>query len=399
MLLEFTVGNFLSFKEKKTLNLTPANIKELPNNVLSSGKYSVLNGAVIYGANSSGKSNFIEAFRFMQETILNSSKLNSVDQLGVTPFLLSTETENQPSYFELVVLEDGQKIRYGFEIDNQLVHSEWLYCQFRDADKEDVLFVRNKDEIAVSRMFELHSHVEAFIERTNDNALFLAVCDTWGVELPKVLIRYISKIKVLSGITHEKECVMTLNMLRDSDTCDSVKTLLRRLQLGFKNIAGYEESDSMFKIRTIHDKYDGQGNIVGNQEFKMKDSESAGTNKIFDIVGYILYGLIFGKPVIIDELDAKLHPLLTIEIIRMFNSKESNPRGGQLIFVTHDTNLLSNNLFRRDQIWFAEKDRLEATDLYSLVEFKGTDNRVVRNDRSFEADYIKGRYGAIPYIR
>ena len=128
------------------------------------------------------------------------------------------------------------------------------------------------------------------------------------------------------------------------------------------------------------------------------ESESAGTNKVFDIIGFILFSLVSGHPLIIDELDAKLHPLLTIEIIRMFNSKETNPDDAQLIFATHDTNLLSSKLFRRDQIWFTEKDEVEATDLYSLVEFKDENNQKVRKDRSFESDYIKGRYGAIPYI-
>ncbi len=399
MLLEFTVGNFLSFKDKKTLSLVPAKITELPDNVLSSGEGKVLNGAVIYGANSSGKSNFIKAIDFMRKTILTSSKLNSVDPLNVTPFLLSTETEDKPSYFELLFLENGTRIRYGFEIDDHQVHSEWLYCQNENLEEEP-LFVREQGGIAVSDKFEQQYHAKEFIERTNDNALFLAVCDTWGVALAKEYMKYFSKIKILSGIKHEKDYMMTIAILRDSSSCEKVKELLRKLQLGFSNICGYD--DDMFfeyKVRTIHNKYDKNGEIVGQHEFKMLTNESAGTNKIFDIIGYIFCGLEFGLPVIIDELDAKLHPLLTIEIIRMFNSKESNPKGGQLIFATHDTNLLSSKLFRRDQIWFTEKDNMEATDLYSLVEFKGDDNRTVRKDRSFEADYIKGRYGAIPYIR
>lgn len=401
MLLEFTVGNFLSFKDKKTLSLVPANISELPDNVLSSGSYKVLNGAVIYGANSSGKSNFLKAIGFMQETILKSSKLNSVDKLGVTPFLLSTETEDKPSYFELLFVIGGARFRYGFEIDDQIVHSEWLFGKNEDND-EVFLFVRDHNEIVVNEDFEANVHIKEFIERTNDNALFLAVCDTWGVEMAKNLIFFISKMKILSGIKHEDEFTMTLAMLRNEETCDKVKALFQKLKLGFQDICGYENDvdfNIVDKARTRHNKYDANGNIVGYHEFKIKEGESAGTNKIFDLIGYILYGLEFGMSVIIDELDAKLHPLLTVEIIRMFNSKESNPRGGQLIFATHDTNLLNSNLFRRDQIWFTEKDDLEATDLYSLVEFKGTDNRVVRKDRSFEADYIKGRYGAIPYIR
>jgi AAA15 family ATPase/GTPase len=130
----------------------------------------------------------------------------------------------------------------------------------------------------------------------------------------------------------------------------------------------------------------------------LSKNESSGTNKIFDLAGYIVLALKFGSLVLIDELDSKLHPILTQEIIKLFNNPETNPKNAQLIFTTHDTNLLGANLFRRDQVWFTEKDDFEATDLYSLLEFKDEDGKTIRKDRSFEKDYIRGRYGAIPYI-
>lgn len=131
----------------------------------------------------------------------------------------------------------------------------------------------------------------------------------------------------------------------------------------------------------------------------MKEHESSGTNKLFDLAALVVGHLEFGAPLIIDELDSKLHPLLTQHIISMFNDPETNLKGAQLVFATHDTNLLNIKTFRRDQIWFTEKDKTEATDLYSLVEFKEPDGTKIRNDRSFEKDYIRGRYGAIPYIK
>jgi hypothetical protein len=130
----------------------------------------------------------------------------------------------------------------------------------------------------------------------------------------------------------------------------------------------------------------------------LSEHESAGTNKLFDLSGYIVFVLVYGRVLIIDELDSKLHPILTQEIIKLFNNPETNPKNAQLIFTTHDTNLLGANLFRRDQIWFTEKDEFEATDMYSLLEFKDEDGNTIRKDRSFEKDYIRGRYGAIPYI-
>ncbi|MCI4443626.1 MAG: ATP-binding protein, partial [Lentimicrobium sp.] len=143
---------------------------------------------------------------------------------------------------------------------------------------------------------------------------------------------------------------------------------------------------------------DSKGKIISDIEFKLEEQESSGTNKLFDLSGYIVFALYYGLQIVIDELDSKLHPILTQEIIKLFNNPETNPKNAQLIFTTHDTNLLGANLFRRDQIWFTEKDDFEATDMYSLLEFKDEDGNTIRKDRSFEKDYIRGRYGAIPYI-
>ena len=130
----------------------------------------------------------------------------------------------------------------------------------------------------------------------------------------------------------------------------------------------------------------------------MRQQESEGTNKLFDILSMIVMVLRGGGVLAIDELDCKLHPILTAYIIKMFNDPKYNTGHGQLIFATHDSNLLSAKCLRRDEVWFVEKDKQEASDLYSLVEFKDADGNKVRNDRSFEKDYIKGRYGAIPYV-
>jgi AAA15 family ATPase/GTPase len=145
-------------------------------------------------------------------------------------------------------------------------------------------------------------------------------------------------------------------------------------------------------IYTTHKKYNAEGEVISLEQFDLDKNESEGTKKLFAFAGPILETLRKGEVIVIDELDARLHPLITRTIIDLFNSNETNINNAQLIFMTHDTNLLSDKIFRRDQIWFTEKDRQGATDLYSLVEYK------VENDASFESDYIKGRYGAIPFI-
>ena len=201
----------------------------------------------------------------------------------------------------------------------------------------------------------------------------------------------------MSGIDHNAESSMTSFFMKTFE--DISNKFFQDMQLGFTDIElAEEEKRNEDKAITTHNKYNAKEEIIGKVNFKIRENESSGTNKIYDMAGYLLLGLNFGVPVIIDELDAKLHPLLTHKIIELFHSPETNPKNAQLIFSTHDTNLLGCNCFRRDQIWFTEKDRTESTDLYSLVEFKEPDVGKVRNDRSFEKDYIAGRYGAIPFI-
>ncbi len=389
MLLEFTVGNFLSFKDKKTFSLEAGSITEHKENLVKEGKFKVLRSAVLYGANSSGKSNFIKALDFMVTTIKNSSKLNSTDVLNVKPFLLSTATQNQPSFFEIIFLLENKMIRYGFEIDNKKVHAEWLYIS-NNLKKEETYFIRTIDGIAVTEVF---NEASSIIPITRDNALFTSTLDQFNIEVAKEVMRNILNIKVRSGIEHTDSVGMTNVLYRREDHQDDLKKFIHHLNFGFTN---FHLDENEFK--TFHKVYDNKGSIVSDFEFSLKENESSGTNKIFDLAGFIVLALKFGLIVVIDELDAKLHPIITQEIIKLFHNSETNPHNAQLIFTTHDTNLLGANLFRRDQIWFTEKDDLEATDLYSLLEFKDENGKTVRKDRSFEADYIRGRYGAIPYI-
>jgi uncharacterized protein len=396
MILEFTTGNFLSFKDKKTLSMEATKIKEFPNNVVDTGKYKLLRSAVIYGANSSGKSNLIKALQFMLETIKNSSKLNSTDELKTTPFVLDKNTAQEPSYFELLFVISNVRYRYGFELDNKKVYTEWLYAlpQLSKSTKDLMLFARENQNIMISDVFKEGRGLE---EMTRENGLFLSVCDQFNGETSKKLIQELNFIYLLSGIDHAKNFAMTSIFMDKFETI--TKDFFRNMQLGFVDVKiAPIEVKFKEKALTTHNVYNKEGDIIGDYQFKIGESESAGTNKIFDLAGYILFGLHFGKPVVIDELDAKLHPILTHKIIELFHSPESNKLNAQLIFATHDTNLLGCNCFRRDQIWFTEKDATESTDLYSLVEFKEPDGTKVRNDRSFEKDYIAGRYGAIPFI-
>lgn len=388
MLIEFTVGNYLSFKEKKTLSLEATAIKDNPENVFKVGKYKLLRSSVIYGANSSGKSNFIKAFGMMRKMVMNSAQNNSTSDISLKPFLLSTETENQPSYFEILFLIEGIRYRYGFEADNKIIHSEWLFeCK---VNKEKPLFIRDKDAIEITSDFEEGKGIE---EKTRDNALFLSIVDQFNGTSSKKIMEWFTKIRIISGLQHEKEKGLTFKFLESEDLTVWIKEFLSPLNLGFQDFAVKDN-----KIVTFHNKFDKHGNIIDKFEFDLLKQESSGTNKLYDMAAHLMYGLKLGILTVIDELDAKLHPLLTMAIVKMFNSTILNPKNAQLVFATHDTNLLNYGGFRRDQIYFTEKDSLESTDLYSLVEYIEPDGKKVRNDRSFEKDYIAGRYGAIPFV-
>ncbi len=418
MLLEFTIGNFLSIKTKKTLSLEATSIKEhLDTNVVKLDRFQLLRGAVIYGANAGGKSNLIKAMSTMRRIVKQSFDASSTDELGITPFLLSTETSNKPSFFEILFLIGTIRYRYGFEVDNTSVKSEWLFESKIKSEKP--LFIREGDGIDVSPSFKEAKDLE---EKTRDNALFLSVLDQFNGTTAKSIMKWFSNFITISGLSHERYKNVTFKMLEDENTKPQLLDFYKKLDLGFdeidlektpfdtkditklfneeftKQFLSDIEGKSKIDIKTIHKKYNNENEVVGFEKFDMRRQESSGTNKVFNISGPVFDVLKDGGVLIIDELDASLHPLMTLMITKLFNSSEFNKTNAQLIFATHDTNLFEYGHYRRDQIYFVEKDVYGASDLYSLVEYKEDGGKKIRKDRSFEKDYIQGRYGAIPFI-
>jgi AAA15 family ATPase/GTPase len=418
MLLEFTIGNFLSIKDKKTLSLEATSIKEhLGTNVVKLDRFQLLRGAVIYGANAGGKSNFIKAMSTMRRIVKQSFDASSTDELGITPFLLSTDTSNKPSFFEILFLIGTVRYRYGFEVDNTSVKSEWLFESKIKSEKP--LFIREGDGIDVSQGFKEAKDLE---EKTRENALFLSVLDQFNGTTAKSIMKWFSNFITISDLSHERYKNVTFKMLEDENIKPQLLDFYKRLDLGFDEIdvekKPFEAKDftklfneefakqflsdiegkSKIDIKTIHKKYNNENEVVGFEKFDMRRQESSGTNKVFNISGPVFDVLKNGGVLIIDELDASLHPLITLTITKLFNSSEFNKTNAQLIFATHDTNLFEYGHYRRDQIYFVEKDVYGASDLYSLVEYKEDGGKKVRKDRSFEKDYIQGRYGAIPFI-
>lgn len=419
MLTNFTVKNYRSFKFERTFSMGASSIKEHKDSVINRGKYSLLPLAVFYGANSSGKSNLIQAISTMCSMVMHSVRLNEGDVLPYDPFALDKSSGSQPTLFEIQFIKDEVLYRYGFEYNKTDILSEWLY-EKRFGNKEYELFMRSRNIIEVSaKRFPEGQEKE---DLTNSNRLFLSLVAQLKGEKSNLIMGWFSECNVLSGINSDVYEVFTLKMfLEHLKGSDQAQEFFKTLQLGFTRFS-VEKSDisnealdgipesirlqlekeiasgSVIEPITTHNVYDENGLVIDERNFHKSKMESEGTKKVIEISGPIFDTLNKGKILVIDELDAKLHPLLTRNIVLLFMDPEMNRHGAQLIFATHDTNLLDLEIIRRDQIWFAEKDKVESTDIYSLVEFKDEDGQKVRNDRDIKRDYIRGRYGAIPFI-
>lgn len=416
MLIGFSVGNYKSFKETVTLSMVASSIteedKELnENNVFPiNDKLSLLKSAAIYGANASGKSNLVAAINFMKWFVLNSSKETQVsDAIDIEAFRLSTETEKEASFFEIVFLLEDKTFRYGFDVNAREVVSEWLFQA--DDTEEKMLFERDFDNYILDDFPE----GQGISDKTRSNALFLSVVAQFNGKISgKILLWFSKTLQLISGLQDRQYRKETLESLENDRHRHDIIEFIKKLDLGIADIeiinqpvfvianntavygssygSLYPISVTQTTVQTSHPKYDADGKQTSMERFDMEKHESEGTNKLFALAGILLDTLRTGKILLIDELDARLHPLITRELICLFNSNETNPHNAQLIFTTHDTNLLTSKTLRKDQIWFTEKDNKGATDLYSLVEYK------VGKNASFERNYMIGKYGAIPFI-
>jgi len=419
MLVEFTVNNFKSIKDTIKFSMLTSSKDE--GNDFQIRKYNLLQSAIIYGANASGKSNFLRAMAFMSKFILNKYKIvQSTDTLPHEPFKLSTETEEASSSFEIVFFINNIKYRYGFEIDNILVYSEWLYAD--EKGKEAKLFYRDieeKEYVNPNKFVEGYSFFDKKNEKINisSNQLFIWKCDQENGEISKSILNWFNRFNMIDGMDHNGYINFTMKKMENEDFKSKIINLVKTADIGIEDIQVEEEDvpidvieklplpDSIkgemlkdgglksITLNTLHQKFDINGKVVDTVVFELDKEESKGTKKFFAMSAPILDTLKNGKVLLIDELDASLHPILTQHLIKLFHDKNINKNNAQLIFATHDTNLLKKTIFRRDQIWLSEKDKYGSTDLYSLAQFKN-----VRKNEDFEKQYIHGKYGAIPYL-
>ena len=396
MLVQFTVKNFMSFKNENILDWSAVNAyKEHSDNLIFvSNKEKFLKVMSINGANASGKSNILMAFRFFRKIIrdsfsnANNESFEEINSNGVLkkyyqPYAFCKEKED--TEFELIFIIGDKEYQYGYCYNDQCINYEWLYQTSLETNRKKIIFERNSDNIELGS--SIKKECQKYINEIDNDVLVLSFFNRLKLKNKLFNDVYNSIIKVLVFCDEFDD--MYSHLLADilitfiDNEKDNLLQYLEAIESGISDIKYRKDKDKV-SIYTYHKGLD-------NNEYKLDiDNESAGTVKSLALYVLIKVVIASGQALFFDELNIKLHPLLLKFIIDMFNNSST---GAQLIYTTHDVTLLSNKFFRRDQIWFTQKDQYGISKLYSLAEFK------IRNDASFEKDYLGGVYGGIPYLK
>ena len=389
MLVQFRVKNVLSFKEEAIFDMTAINAyKEHESNLIDIGtKEKFLKVAAIYGANASGKSNLYWAMFYFQRLVLES--LNNVSEENETalnkyyvPFCFDEENEN--SELEVVIITEGFEYKYGFEYNDEIIASEWLYRKNLKTNRMITIFERLGDQVQLGA--SVKKACEVYKNQIPVEALALTFFNKLKIKTHIFNEVYDAVMDILAvpGDVYEKKEVLQrfLPNIIDEDK-ESLVAFLGAIDTGIIDIA-YDKTDKDVVLFTIHQGKD------GNPYPLLLFNESEGTIRSIAIYMNARLAILNNKTMFVDELNSKLHPLLLKFIIDLFYDEDS---AAQLIYTTHDTTLMDKKFFRRDQIWFVQKDKFGYSELNALSDFK------VRSDASFEKDYLAGVYGGIPFLK
>lgn len=416
MLIQFTVENFLSIRDKVYLSLEPSKDSEHPENLITKGEYNAVTSAAIYGANASGKTSLFKAITIALIMLRNSNNIQVTDRLPVIPFKFDSESKNKPTSFEFTfIASDDKKYIYGFSATAEKIVEEYLYC-YNSAKPTLIFDLKEGEEPKYNRAYK--GKLETAYQMNTPNKLFLATATTWNAECTKIpfewLAEYIdtfTEVMDLSGVAVEKYRTdenrqyidFTKNLLKQADiNISSIEVdakeviggpaLPIQIMVQGKMIPPNEGKRYEVEITTGHTIVDEDGNSI---EYPLTlQEESLGTQLLFFYGPLLKDAFEKGKTLILDEIDKSMHPSLVKFIMNLFRDPDINKAGAQLIVTTHETGILTLDMFRRDQIYFTEKDsKTGVTDLYSLDEFS------VRKTENIEKGYLMGRYGAIPFLQ
>ncbi len=414
MLVEFRVENFRSLRDEQVLSLVASKDKTFEDtHTLETGLKAaprLLRSAAIYGANASGKSNLIKALQYMRGVVMESATVIQPGQTyAVQPFRLDAESADQPTEFEVTFILDGIRYQYGFAMTTQRIVSEHLLVY--KAFKPQRWFDRHFDESTGKDVYDfgpgLKGPKNLWEGATRPNALFLSMAVQLNSEALRPVFGWFAGGLVILNEQAPLGPQVSIQMLKQAEgrkqICDflsaadisiaDIEVVTRKVPgqaVHFDLAAGKTEvrSEEMEEHQLRFSHVTEQGRAL----FDLMD-ESNGTRNLLFLAGPVMDILRKGLTLVIDELDTSLHTLLVRELVRLFHCPDVNTGGAQLIFTTHDSSLLdAQNLFRRDQVWFVEKDRDQVSALVSLSEFSP------RKNEALERGYLMGRYGAVPFL-
>ena len=413
MLLDFKVKNFRSLRDEHTLSLVAAKDKSLQElNTMPSGIKAVptlLRTVAIYGPNAGGKSNLIKALQYMRAVVAESASLMQPGQtFSVQPFRFDGASVALPTEFEISFVLDGVRHQYGFELTAQRVTREYLLVY--KAFKPQQWFERRYDEVSGKDIYEFGPGLKGakmvWEGATRPNALFLSMAVQLNSEqLRPVFAWFVNQLAIFNEMTPLGQ-QFSVEMLRKPEgkkaICDfltSADISISDIEVVTRKVSGHAVHFDIAAGKTeVRNEEQDVNELLfhhvtdqGKAVFNLGD-ESTGTRNLLFLTGPVLDILDKGMVLVVDELDSSLHPLLVRRLVELFQNPVVNKKGAQLIFTTHDTSLLDPELFRRDQIWFVEKDRDQASKLYPLSDFSP------RKNEALERGYLMGRYGALPFL-
>ena len=414
MLLRFGVSNRLSMRDRQELSLTASSLKDPTEGLIdcpSVPSGSVLPAALIYGANASGKTNFVDSIRVMREMVLTSHSKGEPGG-GVPqrrPFALDPANAESPTRFDVDFMMDGVRHHYGFEASDEAFLSEWLYA-FPKAHRR-MLFEREGDEFHFGRA--LGGQNKTIAQLVRPNSLFVSAAAQNDHEQLSGLYAYFNSILGVHGsavtgnaisahFVEDEPDDRVIDFLakigtgivdyrrEEHEVSDKVRAFRREIEAALERTLNMSVSlDSNTADKSISFEFGHRGHD-GSPVFLSLDRESAGTRRLLVVLDFVFRALDEGVPICVDELDASLHTYAAEAVLALFCSRKTNPRGAQLIATTHDINLMRSSVLRRDQVWLADKDAGGATRLYPLTDIR------TRSGDDLAKGYLQGRFGAVP---
>lgn len=398
MLSQFTVKNYKSIRDELTFDMQAVAISEHPAHLIKdTDGEEFLPVAAIYGPNGGGKSNVLEAFQVLVAKVTrplyvatsSSDQEIALRRIPVVPFAFSDDTRNAPTEFEVFFRTETSEYRYVLYVQAEQVIFEQLDRVKKDTARKSALFERNNGTITLKGVLSTLK-VGDGVSNSIPLLSYLGITYSENNVIKEVMDWFVDKVSFLNYGNPFQEARIFIDQSEDSKKL--VLKMIKEMDLDIDDFRIEEEGKNRIEIYTRH--------IVDGKdvEFKLKE-ESSGTRKIFGLLPFVANSIVNGRTLIIDELDAKIHPILLKYIIELFSDKEKNRRGAQLIFTSHDLSTMNNEVFRRDEIWFVAKGRSQNSKLYSLVEFKNDKGESVRKDAKYDKQYLEGKYGADPYLQ